>query len=50
MRELKWSVQDIENMYFWEREVYINILVNYNSDQEQKRIHNEMAAQQFGQQ
>ena len=49
MRELKWSVQDIENMYFWEREVYINILVNYNSEQEQKRIHNEMAGQQFGQ-
>jgi hypothetical protein len=49
MKELKWSIQDIENMYFWEREVYINILVNYNLEQEQKQLHNQIAGQHFGQ-
>ena len=48
MKELKWSVQDIENMYFWEREVYINILVNYNLEQEQKQLHNQTVGQHFG--
>jgi len=48
MKELKWNIQDIENMYFWEREIYINILVNYNLDQEQKQLHNKAAGQHFG--
>jgi hypothetical protein len=48
MKELKWNIQDIENMYFWEREIYINILVNYNLDQEQKQLHNQAAGQHFG--
>jgi len=30
-----WSLVDIENMLYWEREIYINLLI------EEKRIQNE---------
>jgi hypothetical protein len=33
----KWSLEDIENMLFWEREIYINLLA------EEKRMQQEMA-------
>jgi hypothetical protein len=26
----KWSLNDIENMMFWEREIYINLLAEHN--------------------
>lgn len=26
----KWSLDDLENMLFWEREVYINLLAEHN--------------------
>lgn len=26
----KWSLHDLENMLFWEREVYINLLAEHN--------------------
>jgi hypothetical protein len=26
----KWSLADIENMMFWEREIYINLLAEHN--------------------
>lgn len=26
----KWSLTDIENMMFWEREIYINLLAEHN--------------------
>lgn len=48
MKELQWSVEDIENMYFWEREVYVTILVNYNNDKKQESSHNRLVENHFG--
>lgn len=48
IKELGWSMEDIENMYFWEREVYITILINYNNDKKQEQVHNQLAGQHFG--
>ena len=48
MKELNWSIDDIENMYFWEREVYVTILTNYNNDKQQEMHHREMVEQHHG--
>jgi hypothetical protein len=31
-----WSLNDLDNMYFWEREIYINLLQDYNEKLKQK--------------
>jgi hypothetical protein len=48
MKELQLSIEDIENMYFWEREVYVTILVNYNNDKKQENSHNKLVETHFG--
>jgi hypothetical protein len=48
MKELNWSLQDIENMFFWEREVYVTILVNYNNDKKQEMQHQQLMEKHFG--
>jgi hypothetical protein len=35
-------------MYFWEREVYISVLVSYNQDLQQQQQHNSAAGQYIG--
>jgi hypothetical protein len=35
-------------MYFWEREVYINVLVNHNQDLQQQQQHTEATGQYIG--
>lgn len=39
MNNYKWSLEDIEGMMFWEREIYVNLLV------EEKRKDQENAIQ-----
>jgi len=31
-----WSLSDLDNMYFWEREIYINLLHDHNEKMKQK--------------
>ncbi|NBO36351.1 hypothetical protein EBU91_02270 [bacterium] len=38
VKELKFTIEDIENMYFWEREVYVNLLISYNEEQKQIKM------------
>ena len=30
-----WSIQDLENMYYWEREIYVQLLNSYIEDKKQ---------------
>jgi hypothetical protein len=39
----KWSIEDIENMMFWEREIYINLLAEEKEKESQLKM-----SQQFG--
>jgi hypothetical protein len=39
----KWSIEDIENMMFWEREIYINLLAEEKQKESQLKM-----SQQFG--
>jgi hypothetical protein len=36
----KWSLQDLENMLFWEREIYVNLLADYNQKMLEKKQSN----------
>jgi hypothetical protein len=27
----KWSLTELDNMYFWEREIYANLIEDYNN-------------------
>ncbi len=36
MQHHKYSLSDIENMIPWEREVYLSLLENYISDEDEK--------------
>ncbi len=42
INNFNWNLSDLENMIWWEREIYVKILINY---QEQKR--NEELANQY---
>jgi hypothetical protein len=35
-------------MYFWEREIYISVLVSYNQDLQQQQQHNTTTGQYIG--
>ena len=37
MQHHKYSLTEIENMIPWERDVYVNLLVNYIKEQNEKR-------------
>ena len=32
-----WNIQDLENMFYWEREVYLKLLSDYIEEQKIKR-------------
>lgn len=41
MHHYKWSLDEIENMMVWEREIYINLL----AEEKQKEIENKLNRQ-----
>ena len=41
MQHHKYSLSELENMIPWEREVYLNLLVNYIKEEEQRRAQNQ---------
>jgi hypothetical protein len=32
----KWNLNELDEMMFWEREIYVNLLAQYNEDQKNK--------------
>jgi len=32
----KWNLNELNEMMFWEREIYVNLLAQYNEDQKNK--------------
>ena len=40
MQHHKYSLSELENMIPWEREVYLNLLVNYIKEEEKRRAQN----------
>ena len=42
MQHHKYSLTEIENMIPWERDVYVNLLVNYNKQENEKREREKM--------
>tara|TARA_Y100000389_G_scaffold63934_1_gene59959 strand:+ start:12121 stop:12246 length:126 start_codon:yes stop_codon:yes gene_type:complete len=41
MQHHKYSLSELENMIPWEREVYLNLLVNYIKEEEKRRAKNQ---------
>jgi hypothetical protein len=41
MQHHKYSLSELENMIPWEREVYLNLLVGYIKEEEQRRAQNQ---------
>lgn len=41
MQHHKYSLSELENMIPWEREVYLNLLVNYIKEEEKRRAQNQ---------
>tara|TARA_B100001939_G_scaffold346680_1_gene366042 strand:- start:1077 stop:1214 length:138 start_codon:yes stop_codon:yes gene_type:complete len=37
MTHWNWSLTEIENMLPWEREIYINLLINHLEDEKQRQ-------------
>mgnify|MGYP001192096755 FL=1 len=37
MTHWNWSLTDLENMLPWEREIYINLLINHLEDEKQRQ-------------
>lgn len=33
----KWNLNDLENMFFWEREIYVNLLSEHNKQLTEER-------------
>jgi len=44
-KQLNLSISDIDNMFFWEREIYIKILVDFNEEKAQREREREMQEQ-----
>ena len=42
MQHHKYSLTEIENMIQWERDVYVNLLVNYIKEENEKREREKM--------
>tara|TARA_S200000501_G_scaffold241771_1_gene226522 strand:- start:84 stop:215 length:132 start_codon:yes stop_codon:yes gene_type:complete len=42
MQHHKYSLTEIENMIPWERDVYVNLLVNYIKEENEKREREKM--------
>jgi len=42
MQHHKYSLQELENMVPWEREIYINLLVQYIKEENEKNKEREM--------
>ena len=42
MQHHKYSLTELENMIPWERDVYVNLLVNYIKDENRKREQEKM--------
>jgi hypothetical protein len=38
----KWSLMDLDCMFFWEREIYVNLLVQHNEKLKEKQREFEM--------
>jgi hypothetical protein len=41
MQHHKYSLSELENMIPWEREVYLNLLMNYIKEEEARRAKNQ---------
>ena len=44
-KQLNLSIFDIDNMFFWEREIYIKILVDFNEERAQREREREIQEQ-----
>ena len=42
MQHHKYNITEIENMIPWERDVYVNLLVNYIKEENEKREREKM--------
>jgi hypothetical protein len=38
INNFSWRLDELENMLFWEREIYIKLLTDYNEEQRIKKI------------
>lgn len=38
----KWNLQELNNMMFWEREIYVNLIAAYNEEQKNLAREREM--------
>ena len=38
MQHHKYSLSDIENMLPWERDLYVNLLINYLEEEKEKQL------------
>ena len=38
MNNFNWSLSDIENMVYWEREIYVKMAADYQENKKQKQI------------
>jgi hypothetical protein len=41
-KQLNLSIADLDNMMFWERELYVKLLIDFNEEQEQLRREKEI--------
>jgi len=41
INNFSWRLEELENMLFWEREIYIKLLNDYNEEERMKRIQQE---------
>jgi hypothetical protein len=38
INNFSWRLSELENMFFWEREIYIKLLNDYNEEEKMKRM------------
>ena len=49
MQHHKYSISDLENMIPWEREIYVDMLINFLKDEKKRREEEQMQRKMSGQ-
>ena len=48
MQHHKYSISDLENMIPWEREIYVDMLINFLKDEKKRREEEQMQRKMSG--
>jgi hypothetical protein len=46
INNFSWNLFDIENMVYWERDIYVNLVLSYQ-EKKQQEMHKKMHGQEF---